>query len=1527
MKSLSKRFKNEANVAQFFCENDNRLMTSIFPVEDDESELLQDSWREKLRQRLVPGSRFDKCMLACIIGNSILTACVDYSILDENFEPVTQGSARNYIIEVCETVFLFIFFVECSLKIIAMGLFRDKGSYLRDGWNVFDFMIVMISIVSVVPVIPNLTAIRSLRVLRPLRSISKLPGLRKILEALITSTSELFNVILLLIFLLICFSMTGMFMWKGLMHGRCRKTPFPIVMPSDCNSTQDDCWDKYLTTAIMQPLNFRCTMEDNDSLKWNQQSSPWFQFGPFDCIWPLDETDKRLCDTGAHFRLCSPENTCGSDYDAFGNPRFINTIKPYGIPRMDIALYEESLNWGLTGFDSFPQAMITIFQIITLEGWSAIFDQITDVWHKPPTFVFFCFQIVLCGYIVLNLVLAIISKSLDNIGKKIGDSFREETNQVGTFPVEMKETHLASRYAETEYNGLKRLLRSYVGTKAHSTVIMTCIFLNSIVLSMDYYGISQNQAATLDYLNLAFAVIFLADVIICIIHFGLRIYWRNSIRCFDGVLGFLSLVEIVIYAMPRTMSGSFAAFRALRLFRLLKLARNWKSLQNLLRTIIITLPEIANFGALLMIIIFVFSLVGMQLLAGRLRFDPGTIGLPFSTKRNETVEVPRANFDNMYWSIITVFQILTGEDWNRIMYDGWRVQGSSAVLFVTLVMTVGNFVVMNLFLAILLKHFEERSNIDERQPETDECLLAHTEVSTEQEPISRLHRSFMEKDHVFRKICYRVVESWKFDALVTLLIVFSSICLLLDNPLADPAADFIKNLHCIEFWVTIFFIFEALAKILGYGLIADTNSYLRSGWNILDFSLVIVSILSMKNIGPGNVLRPLRTLRVLRPLRMIRRFKELKVVVDALMSSIPAVTDVGILCLLTFLIFSCFGVSFLKGTFYRCGGNGATSFVDYEVSIMTHPEKLSTLSKLERDLFRAYHLECEYLWYDKKIPTSKEVCLCLGGSWVPVVPQNFDNVLKGIALLFEISTTEGWVQVMYAAIDQRGVHMEPVRDHSPIWALFFVIFILICGFFLLELFVGVVLENFSRIRQKSGSGLMTESQRIWARTQAFLLKIRPIRSFVRPSHSLRSKIYDITYGTGASKFEFFVTCCICITVINLSLSSFGDSQMKVQLISSINSVFVVIFGLEVALKLIAIGWYYFDDRWNCFDFLVAAVTITGLFFDEKVVAVTPLRLARLFHFLRLLKNVEKLRQLFNTLVVSIPSIANIGGLILLIFFIYAILGVQLFCFLPENGELTNDLNFRSFGNACLLLFRFATGENWNGFMRNMMVSVDNCQDTQIFNPDMPWCLKEDDHPNCTPLLGCGAGISAYLYFYSFVIAVSFVILNLFVGVVLEAFENSAEGGDLSPNDLDEFIRAWSIFDSKASGFIPAMSMKKLVMELSPPLGIGDRTNYKKAQEVMNHECLKDLPITKDGKVNIVHAATQLAKRVTMEKVGDAFVDLSDDHPLQRRWRATIKDSDQTLNQFYMEKSKKKLRVLRAFARAKIKPEDLFASSV
>ena len=102
------------------------------------------------RQRiidLVSSSYFDAFILVAIILNSILIACVDYRVVDDNYQPSIVTSTRNNVIEKCEVIFTVVFATECLLKIIAYGFIKGKHSYIRNGWNVLDFIIVVIGYV------------------------------------------------------------------------------------------------------------------------------------------------------------------------------------------------------------------------------------------------------------------------------------------------------------------------------------------------------------------------------------------------------------------------------------------------------------------------------------------------------------------------------------------------------------------------------------------------------------------------------------------------------------------------------------------------------------------------------------------------------------------------------------------------------------------------------------------------------------------------------------------------------------------------------------------------------------------------------------------------------------------------------------------------------------------------------------------------------------------------------------------------------------------------------------------------------------------------------------------------------------------------------------------------------------------------------------------------------------------------------------------------------------------------------------
>ena len=567
-------------------------------------------------------------------------------------------------------------------------------------------------------------------------------------------------------------------------------------------------------------------------------------------------------------------------------------------------------------------------------------------------------------------------------------------------------------------------------------------------------------------------------------------YQSDGFRCFDGIIGVISLFELVfILCVPNGSSGSsaFSVLRSLRLFRIFKMAKKWKSLQSLLRTIASTISEIWNFAALLLLFMFIYSLIGMQILSNRLRFsNVNNVALKLSDEGYEEAYVPRANFDSFYWSMVTVFQILTGENWNTIMYDCWKAKGMTATFYIISLIIIGVFIVMNLFLAILLKNFEENGDlVDEQKLEL--ALESREDSQTKMKDMKRpstiqLLWAKIGKDNRIRKFCLKIVEKKWCDVVITVLIVISSLLLALDNPLLDPSSSFIKALQVCDYVFTMVFVGESVVKILAYGLFSESKAYLRSAWNVLDFFIVIISVLSLAKVWAGSALKSLRTLRVIRPLRMVNKFPELKVVVDALLLSFPSVANVGVLCGLFFLIFASFAVNFLKGTFYHCSGPMFDNLSEEQLDFLVTPTRWGDVPQQFRELFSPNIEGCNVnAWSYDTIPTSMEVCDCLApGEWSLTIPQNFDNIISGIATLFEISTTEGWTDVMFAAVDQRGIEMQPIQNNNPLWAIFFICFLIFGSFFVLEFFVGVTIDNFNKIRTSTGRSLMTEGRYLCA---------------------------------------------------------------------------------------------------------------------------------------------------------------------------------------------------------------------------------------------------------------------------------------------------------------------------------------------------------------------------------------------------------------------------------------------------------------
>jgi hypothetical protein len=188
---------------------------------------------------LIRHKLFDALVIGAILVNSVFFAMIDYSCFDPDTGDLLTDSKhgpgcwRNRMIEAAEPVFLWFFTLELVVKVMGMG-FSGKGAYLSDYWNWLDLLVVVFGLVELAGVdAASVSTLRIVRGLRPLRTLNRAPRLRELVISLIASIPPLFNVVLLLCFIISIWGILGVQLWgwTGAAHGRCRITPFPVAMP------------------------------------------------------------------------------------------------------------------------------------------------------------------------------------------------------------------------------------------------------------------------------------------------------------------------------------------------------------------------------------------------------------------------------------------------------------------------------------------------------------------------------------------------------------------------------------------------------------------------------------------------------------------------------------------------------------------------------------------------------------------------------------------------------------------------------------------------------------------------------------------------------------------------------------------------------------------------------------------------------------------------------------------------------------------------------------------------------------------------------------------------------------------------------------------------------------------------------------------------------------------------------------------------------------------------------------------------
>nr|XP_028697145.1 voltage-dependent T-type calcium channel subunit alpha-1H isoform X4 [Macaca mulatta] len=587
----------------------------------------------------------------------------------------------------------------------------------------------------------------------------------------------------------------------------------------------------------------------------------------------------------------------------------------------------------------------------------------------------------------------------------------------------------------------------------------------------------------------------------------------------------------------------------------------------------------------------------------------------------------------------------------------------------------------------------------------------------------------------FRVSCQKIITHKMFDHVVLVFIFLNCVTIALERPDIDPGSTERAFLSVSNYIFTAIFVVEMMVKVVALGLLSGEHAYLQSSWNLLDGLLVLVSlvdiVVAMASAGGAKilgVLRVLRLLRTLRPLRVISRAPGLKLVVETLISSLRPIGNIVLICCAFFIIFGILGVQLFKGKFYYCEGGDTRN--------------ISTKAQC-----RAAH----YRWVRRK--------------------YNFDNLGQALMSLFVLSSKDGWVNIMYDGLDAVGVDQQPVQNHNPWMLLYFISFLLIVSFFVLNMFVGVVVENFHKCRQHQEAEEARRREekrlrRLERRRRSKALPVAVAEAQRRPYYADYSPTRRSIHSLCTSHYlDLFITFIICVNVITMSMEHYNQPKSLDEALKYCNYVFTIVFVFEAALKLVAFGFRrFFKDRWNQLDLAIVLLSLMGITLEEiEMSAALPInptiirimRVLRIARVLKLLKMATGMRALLDTVVQALPQVGNLGLLFMLLFFIYAALGVELFGRLECSEDnpcegLSRHATFSNFGMAFLTLFRVSTGDNWNGIMKDTLRE----------------CTREDKH--CLSYLPALSPV----YFVTFVLVAQFVLVNVVVAVLMKHLEES-----------------------------------------------------------------------------------------------------------------------------------------------------------
>jgi len=946
-----------------------------------------------------------------------------------------------------------------------------------------------------------------------------------------------------------------------------------------------------------------------------------------------------------------------------------------------------------------------------------------------------------------------------------------------------------------------------VQSNGFGTFIMLCIVVNVIGMASVHERQPDWLLDAQDWGNAFFSVIFLCEMLLKLSFMGGCWYFSDSANCFDAFLVLFSVPDTAAFLFDVNAGGANLTFlRVVRIFKVMRGVRLLHSLEEIALVVLESSRAIANILVFTLFTILIVAIISMDLLAGKMRDEAGSN--------------PRINCDTVGNAALTLFVVLTNENWVDIYHDALDTSALGGAV-ILLWFGFSTYILMATFAAVILEKLslddrhklrmqvelfltqeeEERAiNPDytrevkgDRYTKTGECQLANTveagEVwiehnaskSVKEDIVARLrldvHDYIMPNGEITKwtgefvpNTCVCVPYHWrkallKFlvhpvtEGALVVLILISCIMLTLDSPWLHEEVSDTKN--AIELFFVLVFTSEMLVKMAAMGIYGSPEAYLSSNWNRLDFICVVASLTSYsarvnghtRSTASGGMGRSIRALRTLRPLRLINKSEQLRQMFSAIQSAMPTILVVALLSLFCMFLFAIFGMTNFSGKFYFCNDGSRAGRVDclgtYLIELKSGVGQDPTWAQEGATARLCDGLPCKHA--------------------VPRVWANpfyhFDDIFSALFACFTITAIEGWCDILYSATDITGKGIQPLRDNSAAFSLFFVALICLISLFVENIAIGAFIDRFN---QATFRGLLTERQKHAKDTLLVIMTQDYHLPSIRPNGTVRGMLYDFM---NQPKFEKGIAVLVILQTIIMCTEHFGQPGWLTTALEVANAFFTVLYSLEIGARVMVYGrqifWRDNFNRLDCFVVLINLFSLPPLFIvsnvDSKTATDTKLilRYLRILFIMRLIKRVKGIRLMMLTLLYSVMEYVNVIAMLFLLLFVYSVVGMQLFGNVRYGKYLGPNVNFRTFPVALITLFRVLT-MGPNAIMSDCMVEVPNCTPYSVD-------LSHANHGHYRPN-DCGHPTQAVFFFISFYFFVYYIAANLFVAIVVINFD-------------------------------------------------------------------------------------------------------------------------------------------------------------